>query len=350
MSLLRRKTPSRASFLEHANASRRCISSFSLFRVQASRGSNEQRQKDLDHVVQNVRLHDPSGYLPGRLLPNATMTQAYYAVRSFWVETGLRFGTTAQVPPHSTPEEHLEWWQEGIDRVFDSSLKQVDHPTLRLIQSLRQENDLPWEKERFDTLLQGRRDDLTVRQYETLDDLHQLAERSCSNLLSLVLESGHLTDSSNPDAHKAARLVGITHGLTIALRTSIPVMSITGKIIVPADLCQKYGVKSPRYLLSALGQGDAECVAALQKAVRDIVSSAQKHHEDARHLRSSIQAEGNGDQAVAVLLPGLVAQMFLERLEHADYQLTDRDLRNVGIVEQASSSWKLLSAYWNKNY
>ena len=332
--------------------SKRSASGLSLFRIRASRDDD---QTDLDHAVYNVRQHDPSGYLPGRLLPTSTMTQSYYAVRSFWVETGLRFGTTARVAPHASPSEHLDWWQQGIDQVFGSTSSQslptdFDHPTLRLIQSLRIENELCWEKGRFDNLLKGRRDDLGVSQYETLDDLHQHAQRSCANLLALVLESGNMPESSNPQAHEAARLVGITHGLTIALRTSIPVMSITGKIIIPADLCRKYGVRSPRYLLSALGQGDTECVVALQKAVRDITLSATDHLDNARALRSSITAERDGSHAVAALLPGLVSETFLKRLERANFQLTDRDLRNVGIAEHASCSLRLISHYWKGAY
>ncbi|GKY97798.1 hypothetical protein MPSEU_000737900 [Mayamaea pseudoterrestris] len=354
MFLLGRKALCCAAVADHVNAARsRCVSSFSFFRIPAPHSSNSQRQADLDHVVHNVRSHDPSGYLPGRLLANVTMVQSYYAVRSIWVETGLRFGTTARIAPHSSPEEHLEWWQQQIDRVFDDASSQdslLEHPTLRLLRSLRQEYNLPWEKERFNTLLQSRRDDLTVMQYESLEDLHKHAEQSCANLLSLVLESGKLTELTNPIAHQAARLVGLTHGLTIALRTSIPVMSITGRIIVPADLCRNYGVKSPRYLLSALGQGDEECVAALQKAVRDIALSAQKHLDDARALQSSIRAEPNGDYAVATLLPGLVSETFLQRLERAKYQLTNRDLRNIGVVEHSKCSMKLISAYWSRNY
>ena len=332
--------------------SKRSASGLSLYRVRASR---EDDQTDLDHAVRNVRLHDPSGYLPGRLLPTSIMTQSYYAVRSFWVETGLRFGTTARVAPHASPSEHLDWWQGGIDHVFESSSSQTlstdfDHPTLRLIQSLRTANELCWERRRFDRLLRSRRDDLGVTQYETLDDLHEHAQRSCASLIALVLESGKMTESSNPEAHEAARLVGVTHGLTIALRTSIPVMSITGKIIIPADLCQKYGVRSPRYLLSALGQGDTECVIALQNAVRDITLSAREHLNEARALRSRIIAERNGSHAVAALLPGLVSETFLERLERANFQLTDRDLRNVGITEHASCSLRLISHYWKGAY
>ena len=186
-------------------------------------------KSDLEYAIASVRDHDPSGYLPGRLLPEKQMQTAYYAVRNIWVETGLRFGSTAKVPPNASPAEHLEWWQKGIDLLFDakggdSLPHEWNHPTLRLLKSLL-DRDIPWRKEHFDEILDGRRKDLVIKQYQTLDELVHHAEESCGSLSELVLESGRIVCETNPAAHKAARLVGICHGLTNALRTSIPVLS-----------------------------------------------------------------------------------------------------------------------------
>lgn len=279
------------------------------------------------------------------------MQAAYFAVRSFWVETGLRFGSTAAVPPNATPAQHLQWWQQGIDRLFekdtDSSQEVLrdeekyrdaaadasfaNHPTLRLLESLMEHQDVPWTKQHFDDLLKGRSKDLDVKQYDTLDELVRHAGQSCGSLAQLVLESGNMQATDHPVSHQAARLVGICHGLTNALRTSIPVISTTGKLIVPADLCTKYGVKSPRYLLSALGMGDEKCVRALQSAVEDISNTARRHLQEARDLRPAVLQEPNGKRAVSVLLPGLASETFLNRLEESHYQLTDRNLRQVSL-------------------
>jgi phytoene/squalene synthetase len=321
-------------------------------------------QEDIKHAIETVQAHDPSGYLPGRLLPEKQMQTAYYAVRSFWVETGLRFGSTAAVPPNASPAEHLAWWQHGIDHLFvDASeskgaelspaeKKKVDafdnHPTLRLLQSLMQNTD--WTRTHFDDILKGRRKDLDVKQYDTLDDLIRHAGQSCGSLSQLVLESGQIQATDHPVSHEAARLVGIGHGLTNALRTSIPVISTTGKLIVPADLCVKYGVRSPRYLLSALGMGDEQCVRALQSAVQDIATAAREHLAAARALRSEILLEPSGTKAVSVLLPALASDAFLNRLEQKQYMLTDKDLRNVGSMEHAMCKVRMIAAYYQKSY
>eukprot|EP00977_Amphora_coffeiformis_P003889 scaffold771_cov170-Amphora_coffeaeformis.AAC.2 len=310
---------------------------------------------DLSYARTHVRDHDPAGYLPGQLLPTPIMQKSYYAVRSFWVETGLRFGSTAKVSLNATPEDHLIWWQQGVDTLFDSDTnieesKDFNHPTLRLLQSILRHDKVPWEKSCFDTIIDGRRRDVSVKQYNTLDDLIHHAEQSCGHLNRLVLQSGLVDETNNPQAYEAARLVGICHGITNALRTSIPIISTTGKLIVPAELTQKYGVKSPRYLLSALGQGDETCVRALQSAVQDIADAARSHLEQARALRSSILSEPGHTRSLPVLLPGLASEMFLNRLKDKKYELTNRELRNVGWVEHGLCAARMYLAFYQKTY
>lgn len=267
----------------------------------------------------------------------------------------MRLGSTAGVPPHAAPSVHLEWWQEGIDALFAdttdiSTSPEWNHPTLRLLQSLLRTEQVSWEKASFDTILQGRRKDLDVTQYDTMGDLVDHAEESCANIHRLVLQSGHVDEARNPYVYEAAREVGIAHGLTNALRTSIPVVSTTGKLIVPAELTQKHGIRSPRYLLSALGQGDAKCVAALQSAVQEIVGTARTHLAQARGMRSLIQQEPDHRLALPVLLPALASDAFLDRLEAKQFQLTDRELRNVGWMEQAWCGARMIQASYQQTY
>jgi phytoene/squalene synthetase len=310
--------------------------------------ANAQLQDDFQHAVHMVKTYDPAGNLPGRLLPTSDMSVTYYSTRSFWVETGLRFGSTAKVPPNASPQDHLEWWQEGINHVYNDNAdlpQDWNHPTLRLLQEIVKKHNL--SKCHFDDILTGRRRDLDLKQYPTLDSLTEHVILSCGSLSELVLESGHVTFSKALDA---AKLVGVCHGLSNALRTSIPVISTTGKLVIPQDLCVKYGVKSPRYLLSSLGLGDAECRAALYNAVRDIAHVARSNLEEARGLRDTLLANEDGDKAVAVLIPGLASETFLDRLEKAGYDLTDRNLRNVGFMEHAVCASRMIAAYYQKRY
>lgn len=304
---------------------------------------------DLGHAIHMVRSYDPVGYLPGRLLPTQDMRDTYYAVRSFWVETGLRFGTTAKVSPNSSPLEHLKWWQEGVDQLYSAQGLGEGwnvHPTFRLLKELTTKHTLTMRH--FDDILKGRENDLDLKQYPTLQSLVDHAGLSCGSLSQLVLESANVT---SPVSYDAASSVGVCHGLTNALRLSIPIISTTGKLIIPEDLCQKYGVRSPRYLLSSLGLGDEDCRRALQSAVGDIANEARCHLAGARALRSELlENKEDGAKSLAVLLPGLSSETFLNRLERFGFDLTNRDLRNVGWVEHAVCTSRMVSAYFQQKF
>lgn len=351
--------------------------SFGLFRI--PQAPNPSLQPALNRAVAVVQQHDPSGDLPGRLLPQECQIP-YYVARCIWIESGLRKGftttttTTGIINPAavtSTPQEHLEWWQRGIDAACNSSSSSsstdtgsttttttdyLEHPTLNLLQYLIHHHPGGWSdtpesqasvQHHFDTILSARRHDLNVSQYDTLDNLIQYVQHTCAPLLQLVLESGGRDATSHPMAHHAALWVGTCHGLSNALRTSIPVVSTTGKLIIPADLCVKHGVRSPRYLLSALGQGDETCVQALQYAVQDIANKAREALMKARELQPQLRLESHNDNSnlvSKVLLPGLASETFLNRLAAKQYKLTDRSLRNVGWMEHAQCAGTLFHA------
>jgi phytoene/squalene synthetase len=354
--------------------------------------SSSSLQACFDRSVRLVRAHDPSGQIPGLLLPSDPLRVAYYASRSFWIETGLRHQRNnlngndhdgaSGLSSAMDDTERLDWWQRGIDEtVFGTSTESVDadhsrHPTLRLLRHVVV-HELPRTKggpsssesaadrvrSHLDTILSARRDDLSVKQYETMDDLIRHGERSCAPLLQLLLEVGGIPAPRYPASHEAARLVGTAHGLTNALRNSIPVVSSTGKLVIPAELCVRHGVRSPRYLLSALGQGDADCVAALQLAVRDIAEEARSRLRMARELRPRLLLpSSNGPEAEAmsapelevaaarVLLPGVASETFLNRLEAKSFLLTDRGLRQVGYMEHLRCAVGLARAAYRGTY
>lgn len=217
----------------------------------------------------------------------------------------------------------------------------------------------------FDDILKGRREDLDVTQYATMEELEDHAVWSCGSLYQLVLEADGIFEGDGPYGsggaplpHRAARLVGQAHGLANALRLSVPVVSATGRLAVPRDVCARHGVASPRYLLSALGLGDDRCAAAFRNAVEEVAHRARDRLREARDLRDEILALDGGDggnskvgsHSVAVLLPGLASEAFLDRLEAHRYDLTDRDLRNVGWVEHAKCSAGLLRAAWQQRF
>jgi hypothetical protein len=172
------------------------------------------------------------------------------------------------------------------------------------------------------------------------------ADRPCESLLweSLFPCLGERildrVQSPTRPRSRAAVGKGAAHGLTNALRFSIPLVSSTGRLILPKDLCLKHGVSRPRYLLSALGQGDASCQQALRLVVQDICTEARRDLELAREMRTAIldydtaASHKAGKHAVAVFLPAVASETFLNRLKSKHYDLTDKNLRHTGLFDR----------------
>ena len=343
-----------------------------------------QLRKDIDYAISQVREYDPAGFLPGFLLPSDGRT-GYFAVRAFWVETGLRLAPLTPSSERSgrqtfasatvTPEERVKFWRQGIHALYNTATtgnqkdEQDDpdwqliqsHPILRLLKFTLDRHDL--SKNHFLQVLDGRQRDINVKQYLCMDSFIQHSQQSCGNLLNLTLEclgihsGGNDTESSfrnphviNSAAHEAALQIGICHGLTNGLRTAIPVVSNTGKIIIPQELCHKYDVRSPRFLLSALGQGDKKCREAFQMAVKDIVLVAREYLEQARQKKQTILEQPDGERAVMALLPGLTAETFLNRLELHEYNLSSKDLRQIGPLEHFLCASRVIRASRNNTF
>jgi len=289
------------------------------------------------------------------------------AVRAFWVQSRLRFNQApltnsvsasrqvagvGQKGIEVSDKDRLQKWKMGIqclyDRKSDKSLLE-ESATLRLLDHVIQKHNL--SRKHFDNILAGRELDIHRKQYPTVRSLVDHAHMSCGSLFHLILECANISQCDENDAiYRTAHDLGIAHGLANALRTSVPVASATGKIIIPQDLCDKYGVRSPRYLLSALGMGDEECRKHMQSAVEDISSIARDHLGKARLRKDDVLSRPDGNTAVSVFLPGLASETFLNRLEIHQYDLTDRNLRNVGYVEHVMCASRILGASYRKTY
>ena len=119
----------------------------------APTSQDPQLRADLAYAVQNIRKYDPAGYLPGLLLGRVSdkMQVSYFAVRSFWVETGLRFTNNSYSKETLSPADQVEWWTRGIDEYLygDNSTSTGKentyciHPILRMVTTIKAEG---WTK------------------------------------------------------------------------------------------------------------------------------------------------------------------------------------------------------------
>mmetsp|Transcript_5178 Transcript_5178/g.6682 ORF Transcript_5178/g.6682 Transcript_5178/m.6682 type:complete len:374 (-) Transcript_5178:26-1147(-) len=327
--------------------------------------TNAQTRIDLNRAINLVQKYDPAGYLPG-LLVSSEARIGYFAVRAFWIDSGLRFKESpfkhsitnsrqvsgiGQKDIEIPDKERLQKWKTGIESLYSGNSQEWENDaTLRLLHHAMQQHTL--SKKHFDRILLGREIDVASKQYTTVESLKDHVTMSCGSLLHLILECANIyqNDVKNDIIFEVATHVGITHGLSNALRLSVPKASSTGKVIIPQELCDKYGIKSPRYLLSALGMGDEECRNHLKSAVRDIVEIARQHLSTSRALHKDVLYHVHGQKAISTFLPALSSETFLNRLEEHHFDLTDRKLRQVGFGEHFSCSWKMITSSLNKSF
>lgn len=67
-------------------------------------------------------------------------------------------------------------------------------------------------------------------------------------------------------------------------------------------------------------------------------------------LRDEIYNQKMGKYALSTFLPALASETFLNRLERHQYDLTDRQLQDVGIKEHMSCSKKYLKHHSKRSF
>lgn len=347
-------------------------------------------RSDLSSLVATVGSYDPSMVLPGILLPNNSGRLAYFALRSFHVESSFRSDYNIHCP-----EEVLRWWESAVDSIYESEKEIIareahgptplmaaenapsvpfgaarmegssDTPIRRryrcspdvdpLVLTLRHvvsEHGL--SRKYFDDALSARHADARIKHYATFDEMVEITSSSCKAVLSAILMCNGVGEE-NDAVREAVSEISKAHGLAMSLRTSVVLAgSKLQKIVLPRDLCQKRGVRSPRYLLSALADGDETCRQAMAGVVSDIAAEARKSLARGRALREDILSFGDDEESKRTIRclmgPAVVTGRFLDRLEVVGCDLTNKNLRKSDYKTHARCTAEMLGAWWEKRY
>jgi phytoene/squalene synthetase len=131
------------------------------FTTNTSAADNTHNKNDFHHCVQLVQGRDRDGWLCGLLLP-ASWKQPYYAIRALNAEL-------ATVP--KSKSDHALQLRSPVVRQLAIANKQCQF-TRRFLERL----------------IDARENDLSKRQYQTVDELILYAEDSVSSILYLTLE------------------------------------------------------------------------------------------------------------------------------------------------------------------
>ncbi len=241
-----------------------------------------------------MRHRDRDRYQTALFAP-AARREALFALYAFNSEIAR---VREMVTQPTLGQIRLEWWRENIAAAYDGGPVRR-HPVAEALASTIREWGLT--RHCFDRLIDARATDFDAVPPASLAALEDYAEGTSSQLVYLALETLEARDAA---AAAAGRDIGIAYALAGLLR-ALPFLSATGRQIVPAEVAARAGLDLGDY--RGLRSGPA-----LRVAVAEIAAAAASRLQAARDRRDAIARA-----AVPALLPAVVAERSLKRLERA---------------------------------
>lgn len=196
----------------------------------------------------------------------------------------------------------LQWWRETLTEIYNSEKFSPPHPTAQALAMVIRRHNLPAAL--FEELLEARTCDMDERpipDQESLAAYIQCTGGHLARLAALVLGAGE-------DGAEAAGKVGAAYALSGLLR-AVPFHTRQGRFYLPADLLADHGTQESDFF-SDLTQPQARA------AVAELRNAALTALAEARDLWKKVPQRR---PAVAAVLPGTLAEGYLQRLKACEH-------------------------------
>ena len=277
----------------------------------------------LSLVAALVRRHDHDRFQTALFAPSGRR-EALFALYAFNYEVA-RVRETVSEPVLG--QIRLQWWRESIAAAFEGGPARHHIVVEALTAAIR---GCALTRAHFERLVDAREQDLDEAPSASLAVLQDYAEATSARLVYLALESLGVRD---PSAEKAGFHIGIAYALAGFLR-AMPFQARAGRLIVPADIAAQTALDAADYLA-------LRSTRALRAAAAEIAAAASRHLASARIHRHSIAR-----RALPALLPAIVAERSLTRLQQAGYDPFDPALTTPDTMQ----SWRLAIASFRNRY
>ncbi|KAL5119993.1 hypothetical protein ACEQ8H_002091 [Pleosporales sp. CAS-2024a] len=325
-----------------------------------------------------VRSYDAPSHVLQTFIPQSSR-DAYLAIRAFNIEVARVADTT------STPtigRKRMEFWRDTITKALAGTPPR--EPVAILLAKVAEDlHERSGGKSRlsknwFHRIIRTREEHLGNPPYPTLSALESYAENTYSTMLYLTLsalpQASVTTDHLASHIGKAMGIAAVLRGIPLVAfppqqplgtRNSMTGQSgpIQGAVLLPLDVMVEANVREEdvfREGASALGLRDAVFTVATRAhdhliTAREMLSKLRlegslghefEHQDEEEHDYSAQQLDASKEaqlaeveQAFGVFMPSVATQSWLDRLQKADFDIFDGNLRKV--------DWKLpIKAYW----
>lgn len=270
------------------------------------------------YCAEQVRRFDHDRYLCSLFVP-ASARAGVMALYAFNVEIAR---IRDQIREPMMGQIRLQWWREVIEHARQGDLRQ--HPVALALGSAIRAHDLPAQP--FEALLVARERDLENEPPESLAVLETYAEDTSATLIGLAL--GVLGQGGGA-ARAAGRHVGIAWALTGLLR-AVPYHAVRRQLFLPRDLTTAAGLDIEAMVAGRPGE-------PLRVVARQIAETARRHLDAAQALRANVPRG-----AVPALLPAVLAERYLDRLERGGFSLFDDAVQRPSGDRAARLFWAAL--------
>jgi NADH dehydrogenase [ubiquinone] 1 alpha subcomplex assembly factor 6 len=251
------------------------------------------------YCADQVRRFDHDRFLCALFMP-VSVRDATLALYAFNAEIAR---IREQITEPMMGQIRLQWWREVIEHAHQGDLRQ--HPVALALGRAIRSHALPLQP--FETLLVARERDLENEPPATLAELETYAQDTSATLIELALR---LLQQKDQASRRAGRHVGVAWALTGLLR-AMPFHASRRQIFLPRNLTDAAGLDIEALVAGRPGE-------PLRWVAGELVGVARRHLAAARALRPEVPRA-----AVPALLPAVLADRYLDRLERSDFSLFD---------------------------
>lgn len=257
------------------------------------------------YCADQVRRFDHDRYLCALLAPEA-VRPGLMALYAFNVEIA-RVREIVSEPVIG--QMRLQWWRDALGEFATGKVR--DHPVAQALS--RTVTDRSLDPKLLERILAGREFDLEDKPPATLETLESYADATSAALSQAALAA---TGVGGEAAGRAAREVGIAWALTGLLR-AVPFHAQRRRLYLPQDMLAAAGVVPEDVFENRAG-------ARLAGVARQIAQRARERLAAARMVRRDVPRA-----ALSVLLPAVLADRHLGRLERAGFDPFAPELRQL---------------------
>ena len=257
---------------------------------------NDDPATDAEECRRILRAHDHDRYLTA-LFAGAKFRRRLMALYAFNFEIARIRETVSE---SLLGEIRLQWWQEAIEGIYGGDVRA--HAVARELAHALGEAAVP--KALFDKLIEARRADLYDETVKSFEDLEAYCEQTGGALTETAICFAECGD--RPKAREAARHVGTAWAITGVVR-AIGHHMREGRNVLPDEAYSDAGLA--RHDLAS-----SEWPDELKAQVAVAADRARARLAAARELRAAVPKT-----AVPVMLPAVIAEDYLRRLDRAGF-------------------------------